>query len=190
MPRRSQERSELHSHLLVVGRPLGRFLEGVASRSCLADNSWNILDTWMNQRSWDICIRWNDSTFRTLRSTQRYTLSRSVTPWTPRKHLKPNFHFRLGRTQLQTYQVHFEGLVERMLSAPKRLQKANGSSCTFQQCHPCQLGCDCLCNSCGLRRGVVTAHNCKSNTNCERLWFNSTDTDTNFWAGIQWLDVQ
>jgi len=28
------------------------------------------------------------------------------------------------------------------------------------------------------------------NTNAERLWFNSVDTDTIFWAGIQWLDGQ
>ena len=24
----------------------------------------------------------------------------------------------------------------------------------------------------------------------ERLWFNSADTDTNFWEGIKWLDGQ
>ena len=28
----------------------------------------------------------------------------------------------------------------------------------------------------------------ESNTHCERLWFNSADTDTNFWEGIRWLD--
>ena len=30
----------------------------------------------------------------------------------------------------------------------------------------------------------------ESNTNGARLWFNSPDTDTSFWAGIQWLDGQ
>ena len=30
----------------------------------------------------------------------------------------------------------------------------------------------------------------ESNTNTERLWFNSIDTDTIFWAGIQLLDCQ
>ena len=30
----------------------------------------------------------------------------------------------------------------------------------------------------------------ESNTNGERLWFNSPDTDTNLWAGIQWLHGQ
>jgi len=28
----------------------------------------------------------------------------------------------------------------------------------------------------------------ESNTNGERSWFNSPDTDTNVWAGMQWLD--
>ena len=39
---------------LVLGRPLGRFLEDVAlaSRTCLANLSWSILDTWPNRRSW------------------------------------------------------------------------------------------------------------------------------------------
>jgi len=30
----------------------------------------------------------------------------------------------------------------------------------------------------------------ESNTNKERLWFNSVDTDTIFWAGIQLFDGQ
>jgi len=30
----------------------------------------------------------------------------------------------------------------------------------------------------------------ESNTNGERSWFNSPDTDTNLWAGMQWLDDQ
>ena len=30
----------------------------------------------------------------------------------------------------------------------------------------------------------------ESNTNGERLWFNSPDTDTNLWSGIKWLDGQ
>jgi len=28
----------------------------------------------------------------------------------------------------------------------------------------------------------------KSNTHDERLGFHASDTDTNFWAGIDWLD--
>jgi len=38
-----------------------------------------------------------------------------------------------------------------------------------------------------------SAHTCQSPTptvnGCE-FWFNSTDTDTNLWAGIQWLEWQ
>jgi len=42
---------------------------------------------------------------------------------------------------------------------------------------------------CRLRKGVVTAHAlAESNTNGERWWFNFPEMDTNFWAGIQWLD--
>ena len=42
---------------------------------------------------------------------------------------------------------------------------------------------------CRLWKGAVTARwpLSESNTNGERSWFNSPDTDTNFWAGIQWL---
>ena len=39
--------------------------------------------------------------------------------------------------------------------------------------------------------GVVTAHILvKSNTQCEGLWYSYADTDTNFWAGIQWFHGQ
>ena len=37
---------------LVLGRPLGRFPVGVASRICLANLSWAKLDTWPKQLSW------------------------------------------------------------------------------------------------------------------------------------------
>ena len=30
----------------------------------------------------------------------------------------------------------------------------------------------------------------ESNINGEQSWFNSPDTDTNFWTGMQWLDGQ
>ena len=30
----------------------------------------------------------------------------------------------------------------------------------------------------------------ESNTNGDRSWFNSPDTEKNFWAGMQWLDGQ
>ena len=37
-------------------RPLGCFPVGVSSRTCLVNLSWDILDTWLNQLSWDISI--------------------------------------------------------------------------------------------------------------------------------------
>jgi len=53
-----------HLHL-VLGRPLGRFPVGVTGRTCLANLSWGILDTWPNQPSWNLSIRrGNGSTFR------------------------------------------------------------------------------------------------------------------------------
>jgi len=63
-----------------LGRPLGRFPVGLARKTCLASISWGILDTWPNQRSWDLSIRRSGSTFRALRFSQLRTLSRSVTP--------------------------------------------------------------------------------------------------------------
>ena len=42
---------------------------------------------------------------------------------------------------------------------------------------------------CRLWKGALTAHTLvESNTNGERLWVNFPDMDTNFWAGIQWLE--
>jgi len=35
--------------------------------------------------------------------------------------------------------------------------KTNGCSCSPQQCRPGRLRCDCLCNSCRLCKGAVTA---------------------------------
>ena len=75
--------------------------------------------------------------------------------------------------------------------------------------HPRRLSCNCLFNARRLWKGVVTAHtlSCwedvcssyegewrqhtplsESNTNGEPSWFNSPDINTNFWAGMQWLD--
>ena len=53
-PRWDQARSE-KGHV-VLGRPLGRSLD-VANRSCLPNLSWDILDTWSHQCSWDFLIR-------------------------------------------------------------------------------------------------------------------------------------
>jgi len=42
-----------------------------------------------------------------------------------------------------------------------------------------------------LFKELLTAHIfVESNSNGERSWFNSPDTETNFWAGTQWLDDQ
>ena len=87
-PRRDQARSEMQSLHLVLGRPLGLFPAGLPTSTCLANLSWDFLDTWPRQRiycSWDFSIRRSGSTFRTLRISQLRTLSRSVTPWTHRK---------------------------------------------------------------------------------------------------------
>jgi len=64
---------------------LGRFPVGAVSRTRLSDLYWNILVTWPNHRSWDICIRRSGSTFWALRISQLRSLSRSVTPRTLRK---------------------------------------------------------------------------------------------------------
>ena len=59
---------------------------GVASRTCLANVSWDILDTWPNQRSWDLSIRRSGSTFRAFRNSQlRILQPLRVTPRTPCK---------------------------------------------------------------------------------------------------------
>jgi len=67
---------------VVLGRPLDRFPVSLASRACLANLSWGILDTWLNQRNSDLSIRRNGSTFRALRISQVCTLLPSVTPST------------------------------------------------------------------------------------------------------------
>ena len=60
------------------GRPLGRFPVGAASRTCLANLSWDILDTWPNQHSWDLSNRTRCcSALRASRISQLLTLSRS-----------------------------------------------------------------------------------------------------------------
>jgi len=76
-----------------------------------------------------------------------------------------------------------------MLAVPNRLQKANGWSFSSQLWHPPRLRCDCPSNSCRKRSGD-SKHPCRSPyTNGERSWFNSPDTDTNFWAGIGYSDL-
>jgi len=67
--------------------PLARITVGAASRIFLANISWDILDTWSNQRIWDISIRRSGSTFRASRISQLHALSRSVTSWPLRKNL-------------------------------------------------------------------------------------------------------
>jgi len=72
-----------------------------------------------------------------------------------------------------------------MLVVADHLQKAVDTTAS---------NCDCLRNSCGKadyekeqwRQTPLS----ESNTNGERSWSNSPDTDTNFWAGIQWLQGQ
>jgi len=59
-------------------RPLDRFPLGVDSRNIIDNLSRSILITWPNNRSWDLSIWRSDSTFRSLRSSQKRTLSRSV----------------------------------------------------------------------------------------------------------------
>ena len=58
--------------------------------------------------------------------------------------------------------------------------------CGSQQQQPRRLGCNCQSNWNRLWRKVVTAHTLvglsESNTHCGRLWYNSTDAETNFWA--------
>jgi len=56
--------------------------------------------------------------------------------------------------------------------------------------HPRRLGCNCLFNA---HIGYETEWRqhtllSESNTNGERSWLNSPDTDAYFWAGMQWLE--
>jgi len=78
-----QARPEMWSLHLAHGRPLGHFS---ASRTCIADLSWNILITLPSHGNWDLSLRRGCSTFKVLRVSQLRTLSRSITPpWTLRK---------------------------------------------------------------------------------------------------------
>ena len=79
--RRDQARSEMSSHHLVLGRPLGHFSVGFASRTCLPNLSWDIPVTWPNNRSWDFSIRRSGSILA-VRISQMHTLSLNVTPQT------------------------------------------------------------------------------------------------------------
>jgi len=81
-PRWDQAMSEMQSLHLGLGRPLGRFAVGLASKACLASLLYGVLDTWPNKRSCDILIRTSGSTFSALQISQLRTLSRSVTPGT------------------------------------------------------------------------------------------------------------
>jgi len=44
----------MQSRHLVLGRSLGIFPVGIASRICLVNLSEDILDSWPNQLSWDL----------------------------------------------------------------------------------------------------------------------------------------
>ena len=55
------------------------------SRTRIANISWDILNTWPIQYSWDLSIWRSGSTFRVLGFSQLRTLSRSATSWTTRK---------------------------------------------------------------------------------------------------------
>jgi len=79
-PRRDQARSVMKSRHLVLGRHLGHFPVTLASRTCLTNILWGILDTWTNQCGWVLSIRRSVSTFRALRISQLHSLSWSVTP--------------------------------------------------------------------------------------------------------------
>ena len=83
--RRDQVRSEMKSLHLVLRWPLGRFPRDVASRSCLASLSWDILDTLPGKRYWELSIRRNGSTFRALWISQLRTLLHNDNPSTIRK---------------------------------------------------------------------------------------------------------
>ena len=81
--------------------PWARFHLCVASRTCLVILSWDILDTWPNQRSWDLSIRRSGSKFRALRISQLRSLSQSVfTSCTLRK--IPSLPLVLGKVFFQS----------------------------------------------------------------------------------------
>jgi len=86
-PRWDQGKSEMESRQLILGRPLGCFLVGVANSTCLANLSCDIPDIWPNQSSRDLSIQrrigW---TFTALRVSQLRTFLRIFTPWTLRKY--------------------------------------------------------------------------------------------------------
>ena len=88
----------------------------------------------------------------------------------------------------------FEAITVHSFAVPNRRQKANGWSCSCQQWHPRRLVCDCLSTSYEIWRGVVTARTLAGVKHS--LWTVScdlnpaADTDTNVWAGMQWLDGQ
>jgi len=69
----------------ILGRILGHFPVGAASRNRLTYLSWGFLVTWLNHRSWDLSVRKSSPTFRALRISQQRSLSQSVTPATFRK---------------------------------------------------------------------------------------------------------
>ena len=69
----------------LVLEPLDCFPADAASRTCLVNLSWAILETWSNHPAWIFRIRKFGVTFRTLRISNLCFLSRSVIPWTLRK---------------------------------------------------------------------------------------------------------
>jgi len=74
-----------------------------------------------------------------------------------------------------------------MQAEPNHPQNAKGLYCSFQQWHSQRLGCVGLSNPYEQEWWQHTPLP-ESNTNCERFWYSSSDTDKNFGAGIKWLD--
>ena len=106
MKLQDQASSEMQSLQLVLGRPLIRFPVGVASGACLANISWDILNTWSNQRSWDLSIRKSSSTFmalrisqlRTCRNVSRHELFAKI-PSLKKSHTLKSQHLKRYKTQ-------------------------------------------------------------------------------------------
>jgi len=87
--------------------------------------------------------------------------------------------------------VHDEDSVQKILAARNRSHKANGWSCSSQLWYCSAVTVYPIIQDYGEEwRQNTTLLKSKQYVHYERLWFNSTDADTNFWAGIQWLDVQ
>ena len=85
IPWLAQARSEMKSHNVTLGRPLGSFpcMWPAGLDSPIFPGTFWV--TWPNQDNWDLSTRRSGSTFKALRFSQLCTLSQSFTPWTFRK---------------------------------------------------------------------------------------------------------